>query len=170
MKWEAVDDMYPRFGPLFVNSEHYLLMGWGRESGYCLRTRSAATGELVSEVTSIPSAPNRAVLSPDATHVAGVWSTFLYSQPVSGPFSDNHVARNDNKKHFADLAYHPSGRYIATASNDETVKFYDTTTWELIRTFTWKTGKMRAVVFSPDGNLVAAGGEKGQVVVWDVDL
>jgi WD40 repeat protein len=50
------------------------------------------------------------------------------------------------------------------------VKLYDTNTWELAHTLTWKVGRMRSIAFSPDGALAAAGGDKGQVVVWDVDV
>ncbi|WP_162672831.1 hypothetical protein [Gemmata massiliana] len=64
----------------------------------------------------------------------------------------------------------PSGKYLAATSNDATVKVYDTTTWELSRTFTWNIGRMRSIAFSPDGALAAAGGDAGKVVVWDVDL
>lgn len=68
------------------------------------------------------------------------------------------------------LAFHPSGRVLAATSNDETVKLFDTATWTLAKTFTWKVGRMRSVAFSPDGTLAAAGSDSGQVVVWDVDL
>jgi WD40 repeat protein len=167
--WEAVVDLSWQFGPFFVTGDHFLVMGV-RGVDFCVQTRSTATGQLVSEVFG-PGAPEGHVaLSPDATRLANASGVFLRVWPVSGPFHDRPVTKNDNKKHFADLAYHPSGNYLATASNDETIKFFDTTTWELVRTFTWKTGKMRAVCFSPDGTLAAAGGEKGQVVVWDVDL
>src|SRR5262249_39753174 len=77
---------------------------------------------------------------------------------------------NTANRHFTGIAFHPSGRYLAATSNDETVKLYDTTTWELARTFTWKIGRMRSIAFSPDGTLAAAGGDKGKVVVWDVDV
>ncbi len=80
------------------------------------------------------------------------------------------VVENDNKKHFTGIAFHPSGRYLAATSNDATVKLYDTTTWEVARTFTWEIGRMRSIAFSPDGTLAAAGSDTGKVVVWDVDL
>lgn len=77
---------------------------------------------------------------------------------------------NDSLRHFTGIAFHPSGRYLAATSNDETVKLYDTATWAVARSFTWKAGRMRSVAFSPDGALAAVGTDKGQVIVWDVDL
>jgi WD40 repeat protein len=68
------------------------------------------------------------------------------------------------------LAFHPSGRYLAATSNDATVKLYDTTTWNVAKTYTWEIGRMRSIAFSPDGTLAASGSDSGKVVVWDVDL
>lgn len=79
-------------------------------------------------------------------------------------------AKNNHKRNVTGIAFHPSGRYLAATSNDETVKLYDTITWEVARTFTWDVGRMRSIAFSPDGTLAAAGSDKGKVVVWDVDL
>ena len=56
------------------------------------------------------------------------------------------------------------------SSNDATVKFYDTETWQMTQAFDWGIGRLRSVAFSPDGMLAAAGGDKGKVVVWDVDF
>jgi WD40 repeat protein len=80
------------------------------------------------------------------------------------------VIRNDNRKAFTGLAFHPSGRFLAATSNDATVKFYDTTTWRLAHAFDWDVGRLRSIAFSPDGMLAAAGGDKGKIVIWDFDL
>jgi WD40 repeat protein len=86
-----------------------------------------------------------------------------WQQPVA-------TMKNDQNRNFTGIAFHPSGRYLAATSNDATVKLYDTTTWEVARTFTWDIGKMRSIAFSPDGTLAAAGSDSGKVVVWDVDF
>ena len=92
-----------------------------------------------------------------------VWSVHDLSQPPN-------VIRNEGRKHFTGIAFHPSGRYLAATSNDATVKLYDTATWEVARTFAWDIGRMRSIAFSPDGTLAAAGSDSGKVVVWDVDV
>jgi WD40 repeat protein len=97
----------------------------------------------------------------------GIWLRIHSIDNLAAP---PRVLKNDNKKHFTGVAFHPSGRYLAATSNDATVKLYDTTTWEVARTFTWDIGRMRSIAFSPDGALAAAGSDTGKVVVWDVDL
>jgi WD40 repeat protein len=84
---------------------------------------------------------------------------------------DRHVFRtNDNTHQFTGVAFHPSGQYLAATSNDTTVKLYDSTSWQVARTFTRNVGRLRSVAFSPDGMLAAVGSDTGKIVVWDVDL
>jgi WD40 repeat protein len=73
-------------------------------------------------------------------------------------------------KYFTAVSFHPTHNWLAATSNDETVKFYDTETWGLAKTFAFKIGRMRSIAFSPDGTLAAAGSDTGQVVIWDVGL
>jgi WD40 repeat protein len=107
--------------------------------------------------------PHQSRFATCAGHAIHFWE-------ATDPKSPTDIVRNDTRKHFTGIAFHPSRRYLAATSNDETVKLYDTTTWEVARTFTWDIGRMRSVAFSPDGTLAAAGSDKGKVVVWDVDV
>lgn len=113
-------------------------------------------------------------------HGASPCGTWLALGAAYGP--SIHVYRTDDlkaapirllsksRKHYTGLAFHPSGQYMAATSNDATVTFFDTQTFTEARAFTWKIGRLRSVAFSPDGALAAVGSDKGQVVVWDVDL
>ena len=127
----------------------------------------AATGEPLGPSDADHVVGYDSLLSPDGNLFAVRATTGVEVYPVAG--GPNVELRNDNKKHFTGVAFHPGGRFLAVTSNDATVKLYDTTTWELTRTFTWDIGKMRSIAFSPDGTLAAAGSDKGQVIVWDVD-
>jgi WD40 repeat protein len=80
------------------------------------------------------------------------------------------VEGEGKKMHFTGIAFHPDGRHVLAARNDETVTLYDLRTWAVVRRFTWDIGRARSVAFSPDGTLAAVGGETGKVAVWDVDF
>ena len=46
------------------------------------------------------------------------------------------LIRNDSRKDFTAIAFHPSGRHLYVASNDATVHVFETATWERIGRFT----------------------------------
>ncbi len=50
------------------------------------------------------------------------------------------------------------------------MKLYDTTTWQVARTFAWEIGRLRSVAFAPDGCRAAVGSDKGRILLWDLDL
>lgn len=136
-----------------------------------LAVRSRTDGRLIS------ASPNHAVSYDDRTFAApanesvvvqdGTQLRIYQSDDLAAP---PRVLKSENRKHFTGVAFHPAGRYLAVTSNDKTVKLYDLDTWDVVKAFSWKVGKMRSVCFSPDGALAAAGSDQGTVVVWDLDL
>jgi WD40 repeat protein len=74
-----------------------------------------------------------------------------------------------SRKHILSGAFTPDGRYLLTASNEETVKCWDTATWTLKRDYAWEIGGLRSVAVAPDGMTAAAGGDSTKVVLFDLD-
>jgi WD40 repeat protein len=68
------------------------------------------------------------------------------------------------------LAITPDARFVATAGADETVRLWDTETWQERIALNWEIGKPFAVAFAPDGMRAAAAGSSGKIIIWDVDL
>jgi hypothetical protein len=71
-----------------------------------------------------------------------------------------------------DFAFHPSGNIICAVFADGHTRYLDARTGAVKQSFRWskKPQPLYSVAFAPDGLTCAAGGENGQVVIWDVDL
>jgi WD40 repeat protein len=65
------------------------------------------------------------------------------------------------------VAFSPCGRQLLSACQDKLVRVWDVKTGVLLRSYDWKVGAVTALAFAPDGLTVAAGGTRGQVVIWD---
>lgn len=140
--------------------------------------RSLRNGERLQTAELPPSTQPSLAISPDSkTFVTcqvskqNHWKKSSFSVwKLKDLKTDPEKVESDRRSALTGLAFHPSGAFLAVSSNDETVKLYDTTTWQVARTFTWEIGRMRSIAFSPDGTLAAAGSDTGKVVVWDVDV
>ena len=66
------------------------------------------------------------------------------------------------------MAVSPDGRALATAAGN-VAQFWDTTDGRPLRTWDWGVGPLQAIAVAPNGLTAAAGGDRGRVVVWDVD-
>jgi WD40 repeat protein len=76
---------------------------------------------------------------------------------------------SQKRKHILSGAFTPDGCCFLTASNEETVKCWDTATWTLKREYAWEIGGLRSVAVAPDGMTAAAGGDKAKIVLFDLD-
>jgi WD40 repeat protein/predicted Ser/Thr protein kinase len=65
------------------------------------------------------------------------------------------------------VAFSPDGRQLVTTSLDGTVRTWDTTTGQELRTLGRHTGEAFTAVFSPDGSRIASGGRDRSMRLWD---
>jgi WD40 repeat protein len=169
----SVSTLFAISPPLFMPEQDRFLLLERKTTPYfhapVYVTRDLRTGATLAEIrppgnpfiNPLPAPTGRLLVARKGARITVSHTDNLGADPV--------VIRNESGKEFTGLAFHPSGRYLATSANDAIVKVYDTTTWNPVRAFHWDIGRLRSVTFSPDGMLAAAGGDRGKMVVWDVD-
>ena len=66
------------------------------------------------------------------------------------------------------IAYSPDGAYLASGSNDNTIKIWEVETGRLLRTLTGHTDKVCSVAFAPNGKYLASGSNDETIKIWEV--
>lgn len=73
----------------------------------------------------------------------------------------------DHGKPVHAIAFAPDGRWLATGSDDNTVRLWDPATRRIIRVLEGHNEWVRGVTFSPDGRRLATGSDDSTVRLWD---
>jgi len=66
------------------------------------------------------------------------------------------------------IAFSPDGELLATGSDDQTIKLWETQTGQCRRTLRGHRRQIRSIAFSPDGNTIASASGDETVRLWDV--
>jgi len=134
---------------------------------YLVHVRRFPSGDIVHTIDGWQQAVAHLAFSPDGRVLAGTAGPRLRIWDLE---ARREVALHKRgTKHFQGLSFTADGRYIATVSNDETVRIWDTRSWAEHTTFTWQIGRLLNISFAPDGLRIAAGSDKGQIVIWDAE-
>jgi WD40 repeat protein len=115
-------------------------------------------------VVDAKSAVRAVAFSPGGEFIAAAaaWSVQVWA--LQGP-KLRHTLRG-HKEVVWGVQYTQDGTRIVSGSEDGCVKIWDAASGTEVESYDWGIGKVRAVVFAPDGLTAAAGGD-GAVVVWD---
>jgi WD40 repeat protein len=164
--WRAEEHVTSeRLGGFLEGGSQFVTIG-----SYRIVVRDTATGEVRNAVRYPADGVVRPVVSLDGKLLAAHASTRFYVWDTATWEKRLQLRTEDRKSRLACYALHPTRPIFAAIQAGQTlVKFFDLATGKPLRKFNWKLGEMRAVAFSADGTLAAAGGAKGKVVVWDVD-
>jgi WD40 repeat protein len=74
------------------------------------------------------------------------------------------------RKYFLDATFSPDDSYLAAVSKDAVVHMWDTSSWRERTSYAWEIGPLKSIAWSPDGMRMAAGSERGKIVLWDVGM
>ncbi|WP_263354546.1 WD40 domain-containing protein [Acidicapsa acidisoli] len=78
------------------------------------------------------------------------------------------VVQTGHSSDITAVAFSSDGNWLASASNDKTLKLWDVANGREVRTLSGHSDSVTSVVFSPDGRLLASGSADMTVKVWDV--
>lgn len=140
-----------------------------------------STGELIRSFKGYSEGARSVAFSPDGqTALSGyqggtikLWN--LSTGEVIYTFDRGYVgvAWRTSKGHsraVRSIVFSPDGQMALSGSHDRTIKLWNLSTGQLIRSFEGHSGFVRSVAFSPDGQTALSGSDDNTMKLWDLGL
>ncbi|MFM7426736.1 MAG: NACHT domain-containing protein [Elainella sp.] len=151
-------------------SDDQTIRFWEVDTGRCLQTLKGRNNWVWSVAFNPRSETGLQLASAHEDQTVRFWQA-TGSGPNSGPNSgaaslvcglEGHQGR------IWSLDYSPDGQFLASGSDDQTIRFWQTGTGRSLKVLRGQTGPVRLVKFSPDGQLLASNSGDQTVKLWDV--
>lgn len=157
---------------ILSSSHDKTLRIWDLVSGECLHILRGHTGWVNSCAVS---QEGRLAASASSDHTVILWDieAIFTSSSVPGEEADMseswHCARifTGQEQNVEGCAFSPDGRYILGVSSWFALQLWDSTSGEVVRSFTHNKW-VRCCAFSPDGKYILGGYTEGTLILWDV--
>lgn len=138
----------------------------GVEGRPTVKVLNAKTLSLIRTIFPKGSQTRQLLYSPDGGTLAIAHAKAVLCVPAD---SDALRVSLAHPKQVNAVAFTPDGQRLLSTCTDQLLRIWDIESGQLVTSFNWNIGQITAVAVSPDGLTAAVGGQKGQVVVVDLD-
>jgi WD40 repeat protein len=113
---------------------------------------------------------NSVTWSPDGTRLAADGFELDFSVEVWNAATGKELLSISSRRPILSLAWSPDGRYLATGSDDKTVRVSGAERGEELLTLNGHSGEVTSVAWNPDGKRLVTASSDNTVKVWDVGV
>ncbi len=120
-----------------------------------LREQPQVLGSKSGLVTTVAFHPSEAMVAAGGVDNVRIWN-----------YQHGELLLTLDRSAIGDLAFHPTGQYLATTSHEPAIDIWDLQTGECCQTLIGHQSENWTVAYHPQGDLLASGGEDNEVRLW----